>query len=205
MEKIETKTHKDWQSAKQRLVELELDIISLLDVRDIALNAAADATPFHPATAPGTLAYFQGTWALRNTFVKPDTNWSKVCLNGVEAIENDNLKIRVIFANVDIACNDDYKPKPRSRKGAGSERICMGNLFENLPEYAPIQRGWGTYYLMVSHNGEVELTMPVVKHGTFTAWLERIYISDGKDFDPTITPNNNEDTLDNFDPIVIRK
>src|SRR6266446_2362359 len=74
--------------------------------------------------------------------------------DGVEAIVNDALKIRVVFANVDIACNDELKPKPGSRKGAGAERVCVGNLFDSLPEFAPRQPdGWKTFYITVDPRG----------------------------------------------------
>jgi len=203
---VEAVIFKEPQEVSRRLAELGLNRDLLLEVRAIALNAAADATPFHPANAPGTFAYHQGTWALRNIFVKPDQKWRPDRPNGVEAIVNDKLQIMVVFANVDVACNDEVKPKPRSRKGSGSERACSGNLlFENLPEYAPAQAGRAAYYLMVADNGATELTRPVVKGGTFTAWPERIYLSDGTDFDPTVFVLDDGDTVDNFDPLVVRK
>lgn len=203
---IEAVVLKEPHEVNRRLAELELDPEILLKVRAIALNAAADATPFHPANAPGTFAYHHGTWALRDGFIVPNSNWRLDRSNGLEAIANDKIQVMVIFANVDVACNDEQKPKPRSQKGAGSERACSGNLlFDKLPEYAPAQTGWATYYLMVSESGAAELTMPVVKGGTFTAWPERIYLSDGSDFDPTVLNLDNGDTVDNFDPQVVRK
>ncbi len=203
---VEEVVLKEPHEADRRLAKLELNRETLLKVRAIALNAALDATPFHPANAPGTFAYHHGTWALRNGCIGPDTNWRVDRSNGLEAIANDSLQIMVIFANVDVACNDEQKPKPRSQKGAGSERACSGNLlFDSLPEYAPVQTGWATYYLMVSESGAAELTRPVVEAGTFTAWPERIYLSDGSDFDPTVLNLDDGDVVDNFDPQVVRK
>src|SRR5690349_11094394 len=115
-----------WEVAA-RLAELQLTLDGLLRVRSIAIAASADATPFHPANAPGTFAYQHGTFALRKEFV--GKVWRLERPDGVEAIVNEALKVRVVFANVDIACDDDIKPKPRSRKGSGAERVCMGNLF----------------------------------------------------------------------------
>ncbi len=54
------------------LAELQLDKRKLLNVRTTALGAAADATPFHPANAAGTLSYQFGTFALRNEHVGDD-------------------------------------------------------------------------------------------------------------------------------------
>lgn len=107
---------------------------------------------------------------------------------------------------MDVACNDELKPKPRSRKGAGAERVCGGNLFGSLPEFAPRQpAGWATYYLMVDGNGAAELTRPVVRDGTFKAWPERIYLSDGSDMERDPLVLDDGDALDEFDPQVVRK
>ena len=107
---------------------------------------------------------------------------------------------------MDIACNDNLKPKPRSRKGAGAERVFIGNLFGSLPEYAPRQPdGWANFYLMVDEQGAAELTRPVVKNNTFTAYVERIYLSNGDDLDRDMLGLDDSDTADGFDPEVVRK
>jgi hypothetical protein len=205
MKSEEAVVFRDVYEVDKRLAELDLNRKTLLDVRAIAMNAAADATPFHPANAPGTFAYHHGTWGLRNHFVLPGKKWRNDRPNGVEAIVHDESKIAIVFANVDVACNDDIKPKPRSRKGTGSERVCSGNLFKYLPEYVPVQTGQVTYYLMVSNTGAAELTRPVVRNGTFVAWPERIYLSDGSDFDNTTFMLDDNDIADDFDPQVVRK
>jgi hypothetical protein len=125
--------------------------------------------------------------------------------DGIEAIRNDDLKIKVAFCNVDVACDDDHIPKPRSEKGAGAERASGTPLFGSLPQYARRLVGdWMLYYLMVDQNGAAELTRPVVSGGTFIAAVERIYLSKGGPDDPAVL---NEDTgpVDNFDPQVVRK
>jgi hypothetical protein len=202
---VETVVRREPWDVDGRLAELKLGPRDrLLKVRAIATTASADATPFHPANAAGTLAYQHGTWALRNEFVGDD--WAMDRPEGVEAIRCDAIQVKVVFANVDIACSDSQKPKPRSRKGAGAERVCMGNLFERLPEFAPEQpSGWATYYLMIDENGAAELTRPVIKGGTFVGWIERIYLSDGTDLDREPVTLDDGDTADDFDPQVIRK
>ena len=130
---VETVVRREPWEVGARLVELQLQPIEkLLRVRSIAIAASADATPFHPANAAGTLAYQHGTFALRKEYVGED--WRLERPDGVETIVNEARKVRVVFANVDIACDDDLKPKPRSRKGAGAERVCLGNLFGSLPD-----------------------------------------------------------------------
>jgi hypothetical protein len=206
MEMIETVIRREPWDVDRRLAELKLDRGRLLKVRSIAISAGADATPFHPANATGTLSYQHGTYALRDEFVGAD--WKMDRPNGVEAIRNEALKLNVVFANVGAAGDDEQKPKPRSPKGSGAERVCVGNLFGSLPEYAPAEtKGWATYYLMVAENGAAELTRPVVKNGTFTAYVERIYLSDGSDLDLARKSGDLDDgdAATDFDPQVVRK
>ena len=136
---VETVVLREPWDVDRRLSELGLGTRDrLLRVRAIAISASANATPFHPANAAGTLAYQHGTFALRDEFV--GDAWRVDRPDGVETIRNAKTGVNVVFANVDVACDDNIKPKPRSRKGAGAERVCNGNLFESLPEYAPKPR-----------------------------------------------------------------
>jgi len=115
--------------------------------------------------------------------------------------------VKVIFANVDLACNDEQPPKPRSRKGAGSERACQGNLFGVMPLYAPRHNEvWATYYLMLDAEGAAELTRPIIKGSTFSAYVERIYLPNVEDVDVTDSRKHTEenDAVD-LDPVVARK
>ncbi len=187
----------------RRLSKLALTRKGLLAARDVAMHERANATPFHPANAAGTFAYQHGTWSLRDEFVGGD--WVEDRVLGVEAIRNDELKIRIAFCNVDLACNADHLPKPRSEKGAGAERASCGTLFVDLPQYAPRQPGdWSFYYLMVDEDGAAELTRPVVKGGKFTFAIERLFLSDGGDADGSIA-GSDDDAAPGFDPQVVRK
>src|SRR3990167_4618477 len=89
----------------RRLWELQLGprpLERLMKVVLAAISAGADATPFHPANAAGTFSYQHGTWALRNEFV--GDAWLLDRHDGVEAIRNEAAKVKVVFANVDVAC-----------------------------------------------------------------------------------------------------
>lgn len=196
----------DKWAVKRRLAELNLPLKGLLHVVNIALHEGRTATPYHCANAAGTFAYHYGTWALRNEFV--GNKWAVDRTNGVEAIWDKAEKVRVVFANVDVACDRDRLPRPRSPKGLGSELVCTGNLFGDLPHFAPRKaKGEGTYYLMVDPDGACELSMPVVKKGTFSSYIERIYLKGGSGFDgEKITlPDDNDDAVEAFDPLVVRK
>lgn len=205
---IVTKVRREPEEVDRRLAELGLTRNGLLKVRAVAITEARNATPNHCANAPGTFAYQHGSWALRHEFVGAGRDWVLERPNNVEAIWNEALKVRVVFSNVDIACQDDpgQEPKPRSDKGAGSERVCQGNLFGDLPRYAPKQySGEATFYLMVDANAAAELTRPVISGGTFSAYIERNYLSDGSDFASEMPNFNTDDTIDDFDPKVARR
>jgi hypothetical protein len=205
MDKVKTRILREPWDVDRRLAELGLTREGLLNVVTVALVEAANATPYHCANAAGTFSYQHGTWALRQEFVEGE--WTLDRCDGVEAIWNGNQKVRVIFSNVDIACNDEQPPKPRSRKGAGAERACMGNLFGDLPRYAPRPSGEdATYYLMVDETGAAELTRPVVKGGTFSAYIERLYLASGDVFSGRILSlGDDENGLGDFDPQIARK
>lgn len=201
---VETAVYRNAADVDRRLYEIDLRRDKFKNVVMVATTASADATPFHPANAAGTMAYQHGTWAIRNEYV--GAIWKLDRTDGVEAIRNDDKKVKVIFANVDIACNDLHAPKPRSRKGAGAERACVGNLFDELPSFAPRQSdGWSTFYLMVDADGFAELSRPIVKENTFESYIERIYLP----FDDLLDRESTAESRDNdpidFDPIISRR
>jgi hypothetical protein len=206
MAMVETKVRHEPVDVESRLADIKLHKPGLLKVRVVALTAAADTTAFHPSNAAGTMAYQQGTWSLRNEFVVAEGPWRVDRTDGVEAIKNEADKVKVVFANVDVAANLMHDPKPRSKKGAGAERVFEPNLFGSLPSYAPEQQeGWSVFYLMVAENGAVELTQPIVQDGTFTAYVERIFLSDGSDLDLSPLSLGDDDVVVEFDPQVARK
>jgi len=188
-----------------RLAELALDRAGLLRVADMARNEGANATPFHCANAPGTFSYQYGTFALRREFV--GESWRVDRSEGVEGIWNSSARTRVAYSNVDVCCNDVHGPKPRSKKGAGAERVCQLGMFDGLPQYAPRQAGPNaTFYLMVAEDGAVELTRPVIENETFSTYVERLYLRFGGDDDtPAARPLDEDDAVANFDPQVARK
>jgi hypothetical protein len=59
---------------------------------------------------------------------------------------------------------------------------------------------------MVDERGAAELTRPVVKSGTFFAYIERNYLSNGDDLGREAPlPLYDDDAADGFDPEVVRK
>jgi hypothetical protein len=147
-------------------------------------------------------------FTLRDEYVA-GKEWEIDRINGIEAIRCVSLDIRVAFSNVDLCCNDFHSPKPISKKGKGTRRVCSENyLFENLPEFYPAidREGVATYYFVVDPDGACELILPIIEGENFKYCIERIYISLGRDDpDGEIVKPIDEDGLDDFDPLVIRK
>lgn len=204
---IATKYSRQIEDVNARLTELGIDRNVLLEVRDVAMAGSGNATAFHAVNAPGTFAYQDGTWALRDRFVKPEGEWEVDRTHGIEAISNSTRSIKIAFANVDVACSDTQKPKPRSKKGTGGEKVFGHDLFAGaLPEYAPVPKdGLAGYYLMVDSKGACELTRPVVKNGTFSTYVERIYLSAGIEADGGAIVISENPPVSDFDPEVVRK
>lgn len=189
-----------------RLKELRLTREALLRIVALAMGERANATAFHAANAAGTYAYQAGTFGLRHEFVGRD-GWAVDRSNGVEAIFNLVTRARIIFSNVDLCCDDEHEPKPCSGKGAGAERACEGNLFEGLPTYAPRESGAElAFYLMVDGRGVAELSRPVIKGRTFSAYRERNFLYGPNDDDGIERkPLDEDDAVSDFDPQVARK
>lgn len=204
MPPVETRILREPWEVDARLAQLGLNRDGLLKVRDLAMASAADATPFHAANAAGTFAYHYAIYGLRDGFV--GDIWDLARPNGVEVIRNISIKVMVGFSNVDIACKDEPGPKPRSEKGAGAERVGQMSLFAHLPQFAPKPEGaWALYYLMVDQDGAAELSLPVVKDGTFIAYIERLWLSNGDDPGRGGLLLSDDGDPNNFDPQVIRK
>lgn len=186
MESIRRQIISDPEERDQHLSELQLERDRLIAAGQHALAGRASASPLHPSNTAGFLSYADGVKGLRVENV--DENWSVFRSEGVEGICNDGLKIRVLFSNVFEACGE-RDPQARSRKGAGSERVASGDLFDSagidLPDSVIKFHGdYKTYYLMVDQNGAMELSLPIVKAGgNFLRCVVRIFLIDGSDLD----------------------
>jgi hypothetical protein len=207
MENISPKTITDPEMGDLYLAGLELDREKLIAAGHHALAAAATASPLHPSNAAGMFAYMDGVKGLRAENL--GGNWEIFTKEGVEGISNESLKLRVVFANVNQACRD-ASPKARSRKGAGSERVACGDMFEAAGIDLPVSvikfsGDHKTYYLMVDQSGAMELSLPVVKNGQFVSCIDRVFLIEGGDLDAVDfgidEPNDGQD----LDIVVSRK
>jgi hypothetical protein len=207
MELIRPSLIKTPSESDPRLTELNLDRDRLIAAGHHALAARATASPLHPSNAAGFFSYADGVKGLRAENM--GGNWEFFRSEGVEGISNNTLKIRVLFANVNEACglND---PQARSRKGAGSERVTCGDMFDAAGIDLPISivkfsGDYKTYYLMVDQNGSMELSLPIVKGGRFLRCVERIFLIEGTSFDDVAFDIDEPVDDSDIDIIVTRK
>lgn len=164
---------------RRRLAEFDLDQEGLKAVGNVARNWADDAGPLMPVNAAGTLAYIYGVQELRYRTV--GQSWEVDRNYGIEAVVNTSLNMRVAYQNVDLACDPIFPPNPRSAKGNAAEYLSGPDLFV----YAGVEPGpltglghdnVETYYLMVGENGSVELSLPIIRNGSYKHFCERIFV-----------------------------
>lgn len=193
------------------LEKMNITIDGVLFVRDAARVHLLDTSPLMALNAPGTLAYHYGVLETRVQFM--GDHWEISRSGGFEAIFNPEKKIKLGYQTVDVACAKAIGPKPRTEKGAGSERECEGNLFDYSGVFAPklVQKPKGAisvFYIMVDERGAVEVSQPVIEDGKFVGFVVRAFVSDGSDLhEQEITPVGDlEAPIDDFDvPVISRK
>lgn len=207
MQRLDPKTIIEPSEVDIHIAQLELDRDKLVAAGHHALAGAAAASPLHPSNAAGMFSYMDGVKGLRAENL--GGNWEIFHEEGVEGIKNEYLKIRVLFANVYQACGIVH-PKARSRKGAGSERIACGDLFEasgiELPmSVVKFSGDYKTYYLMVDPRGAMELSLPIVRNGQFLRCIERIFLIEGGDLENTMKNLEEPSSEPDLDVIISRK
>lgn len=188
---------------ERRLADFSLIKEQILAVADVAKRWADDASPLMPLNAPGTLAYIHGVAELRRQFL--DTDWTIDRTSGIEGVVNRRAGIRVVFQNVDRACDPIFKPHPRTSKGSGAESLSGPTLFEYAgiepgPIIAIKLDGLTTYYVMVGEDGSAEFSCPVVEHGMFVAFPERIFVRRTKE--DWVDEIDSESPIDDFEVSV---
>ncbi|QEQ96257.1 hypothetical protein [Neptunomonas concharum] len=173
----------------------------LLQLAHNVATARSQATPLHAANAAGTFAYHEGVRGKRELFISNQTGWVAASYKGIEAVENHDKGLIVVFQNVTQACSSN-SPKAISGKKTGSKELVeSNNNFELFPETKPqktLHENKSVWYLCVSsdiENVKVELSRPtsIDDNGQFSAFSERIFITDyNGDFEPIDTKNSRE-------------
>jgi len=209
MPRVVTKVYIDDIDVERRLSELGMDRQDVLDIRNVAASMhATGSSPLFPANGAGQLAYQYGTRELRATFLK--RSWTIDQSYGTSGVRHPAQKIIVLYQNVDVACSLSNNPQPRSRKGAGSERLGQSNAFDLIEDQVPSTHSGkeldvDVWYVMVAQNGAVEVTHALINNGEFSDLIERIFVHDGSDFDNLDDRLSSNDDAVDFDIMISRK
>lgn len=182
------KIFKEQPDVNSRLEQLQLDPKKLRAIRDRGLMAASynDTLDDAPSSA-GQAMYAECIKALRELLCTPETSWEKYEIRNVCMIANEALQLRIAYSTVDIACNDGKTPSAITDRGPVFSQMFVGpDLFDQYPEHSLknfTDNHYKTAVLMIDKNGAVELSFPIIENKNYVAFWERIYLSDGSDFD----------------------
>lgn len=202
---VETKVLGEPWGVDRRIAEMGLSKQGLINAVRAARTASGNATALHPSNAAGTFGYHEGVASLRREFIGDE--WVIDRKDGVETIRNDRKGLKIGFCNVDRACGDNA-PKPRSDKGAASERACGPMLFDpdELRYFVRDDAvGLAFYYLMVDEKGRAELTRPKISGKTFEGAVERIFLLPEGDEEDTLLDLDDDGIAEDFEPKIVRK
>lgn len=192
-----------------RLEQLGVTKADLLQVVRAAVGARRNATPFHPLSAGGQLAYLAGTEHLRRVFVPQ--GWHICRRDNIESIFHPEIGIKIVYQNADRAGDPVFDPIAVSKKGAGAARAVELGQYDLFPE-SRVQEiaeiSAATWYLFVYTDGpdvRAELSCPIaINDEQFDQFHERILLVQKGDWD---TPDPLEDDAPpvDFEVSVSRK
>ena|SRR5947209_8364986 len=200
---------------KSALDEIGLTKEEVLEAVYAAVGARRSCTANHPASAPGSMAYFEGVRRLREIAVPK--GWEANRDGGIESIYAAHRKMKIVFCNADDGTGlPESMPQNWNKKGAMTNGAVCGNQLwldgmdpENVIRLGK-REGIITYFLFVYCEMNVmraELSLPSkIEKGFFQEFEERIILlgAEGGD-DPVrmkgVTPNAGPD----FDISVARK
>jgi hypothetical protein len=164
-----------------RLDQLGATKPELLQVVRAAVGARRNATPFHPLSAGGLLAYLAGTEHLRRVFLPK--GWQTCRRDNIESIFHPGIGIKIVYQNADRAGDPIFDPIAVSKKGAGAARaVELGqyDLFPESREQVVAELTAAIWYLFVYADGpdvRAELSCPVaINDEQFDQFHERILL-----------------------------
>lgn len=208
----ETKIFKKNYEVVPRLELFGVSRDELMRIVEMAVGGRADAVPNDPITAAGLFSYIHGTRGLREVFIPK--GWDKDNTKNIESVVHPESGIKIIFQNVDLACDDDRSPKALSGKGLASEEIIdlsTAFLFQEMENDRQKFLNRTVWFFCVSAKDEdirAELSLPVgIKSGQFSGFAERIYILQRGEWDPTTfsSETDNPTISQDYDVPVSRK
>ncbi len=187
---------------KNRLTHLDISYDQISSIAKRAISQKLNAVSNHPANAAGTFAYHEGVRAMRDVLVDGET-WKKLVENGIEYIENPIKKIRIIYQNVDFACNPEHAPQPISKRGGTAKCDAInsnqGDIFgvDLIPS--------NVWVICVSENNgtiDAEFSLPteMTKNGFFSQFAERIFILQNSEIEnATDTFDDSSENVEGYD------
>jgi hypothetical protein len=119
---------------KNRLVALDLNKEQISDIAKRATGQKSNATSNHPVNAPGALAYLEGARAMRDITIG-GVNWVKLIENGMGHIGDSNQKTRLLYQNVDHACNLHHDPQPITKRAGSAKCKAVTAILIMTPNY----------------------------------------------------------------------
>ena len=193
----------------RRLAELAMFEEDILAIRNIAcsMNATGSSLMFPPNGA-GLLAYLYGTRELRATFLS--RGWEIDQSFGTSGVRHPGKNLLAMYQNVDVACSKLDLPRPRTKKGAGSERLSQMTAFAGMEDevgttYNGAVLNTASWHVMVAEDGAVEVSRAIIRNGEFSQFIERIFVHDGRGLDMFNKANDSNDDAIDFDVVVSRK
>lgn len=184
---------------KNRLAKLDLEMNQIAEIATRAISKKSNATLNHPLNAPGTFSYHEGVNSMREIVVD-GIKWKRLVENGIEYIDNPIKNIRVIFQNVDYACNSSHDPQPTSKRGGSAKRDAISS--NQLDLFGRELTPTNVWVICVSENKGIinaEISMPtkISKNGSFSQFVERIFVLQNHRVDDL--KDNLTDNEDNYD------
>lgn len=183
---LTTRIVRDQLGVDHRLRELGLDRAGLETVALRAATAIRSSVTNDPVSAGGLLGWIFGTRAMREAF-GPKDGWKIDRTNNVEAIQNDQTGIKLIYQNSESACQI-CPPRPRSHKGHGCAEIVNRQTQLDLsgggvsaPDgFLENQNVWFYCVTVIGDKIYAELARPLsIDDGIFKDFAERIFICSG--------------------------
>lgn len=171
-----------------RLEQLGVTKSELLEVIRAAVGARRNATPFHPLSAGGLLAYLAGTEHLRRVFLPQ--GWQICRRDNIESIFHPEVGVKIVYQNADRAGDPIYDPIAVSKKGAGAARAIELGQYDLFPESREQEVAeltaatWCLFVYAVGPDVRAELSCPVaINDEQFDRFHERILLVQKGDWD----------------------
>lgn len=196
-------------SVKRALARFRMQPQDLEEVAYLAAAAKNESVSLDPVNAPGILAYIYGTRALRSRLLR--RGWEISRDRNVEAVLDPLSGSKIVYQNVDSACDPAKEPRAISAKGAAAEQMIEQWQSDMFPELVDEVAGrllpkvWFFCVEISDSRVRAELSCPLaVEGGQFKGFIERIFVV-SSDAEQIIEKEDDESDAQDFEIEVTRK